>query len=84
MSNGYRQFCGMQIQDMCGAPIQHRDIEKILGRKVVSGKVRYLVKWKQSYKSNTWEPSQRFSLVKQMVEDFENKELAQRSTEEKH
>lgn len=52
--------------------IYSHDIDEILDKKIVCGKVRYLVKWKHSNKRNSWEPFEYFQNVKQ-IDDFENK-----------
>lgn len=47
------------------------NVEKILDKKKISGKVLYLVKW-EGYTSddNTWEPVSNLKHLKSMINDF--------------
>lgn len=47
-------------------------VEKLLDKKVVKGRVLYLVQWKDYDSShNSWEPVQNFSECKEAIDEFE-------------
>ncbi len=50
-------------------------VEKILEKKRIKGKIKYLIKWKgYSKEESTWEPIQHLKFVKEMVKEFEERE----------
>ena len=62
------------------------NIEKIIGRRKVNGKVEYKIKW-EGYPINqcTWEPMKNLESAKELVEEYDrsNPETSQKSTNKK-
>ena len=53
---------------------EYYDVEKILDKKRIRGKYRYLIKWKgYPMEQCTWEPISNLENVKSMVDEFESK-----------
>lgn len=50
------------------------NVEKIVEKKRINGKVLYFVKWEgYSEEDNTWEPASNLKHLKTMINDFNNK-----------
>jgi len=66
------------------------EVEKILNKRMVRGKEKFLVRWKgYTAEEDTWENKENLENVKELVEEFEKeyreevKELRQQKQEEK-
>lgn len=49
------------------------EVEKIIGKKLVSNKVFYKIKWKDySFQESTWEPIENLTNIKEMIAKYES------------
>ena len=56
---------------------QNYEIEKILEKRVQKGKLQYFVKWK-NFDETTWEPLSHLQDVRDMIDEFEKKQVFDR------
>ena len=68
------QFISLQIKSTLIEPDEEYEVERILGKKIISGAVHYLVKWKEyDISESTWEPKQNLKNCVRMLQCFERR-----------
>ena len=60
---------------------KYYDVEKIIGKKKIDGKVAYLVKWKNYSESQaTWQELSTLEYVKPLVKQYNDEEKSRRKS----
>ena len=66
------QFIPLQTKSTLIEPDEEYEVERILGKKIISGTAHYLVKWKEyDISESTWEPKVNLKNCTRMLQQFE-------------
>ena len=79
--DGFDQFPEREVElkdRLPVVPAEEHEVERIVGKRRVNGRVEYLVKWKEAAEwDNTWEPLEHLTNAQDAVREFEEIQVVQ-------